>query len=212
VLAGPGLTVVPGGGDPERLAKRLASAAQGADAIISFGMAGALDSGLEIGDWVIGSAVVTSAGPAAGQTRWQCDEQWIAALARHLPHAASGPVYADGTLISEPMQKLAIGKASCALAADMESHIAARAAEQAGLPFAVLRCISDIATHALPPAIAVAMRADGGVALARVFTSILRKPSQVPDMMRTLASFKRAYNSLQYGAQAIGSRLAFDSR
>ena len=95
----------------------------------------------------------------------------------------------------------------------MESHIAARAAAEAGLPFAIVRCISDEAGHALPPAIAVAMRPDGGLALGAILKSIIRNPGQVPDLLRTSCRISTA--PMQPCAQArtaLGPRLAFDFR
>ncbi len=204
VLSGPGLRIIAGGGNAERLAETLARAAKGADGIISFGMAGALDPALRIGDWVIG---VRLSGSFAGK----CDPRWAAALVQRLPGAKLGTCHADGRLIADPLEKAALGQ-SGALAADMESHIAARAAAEAGLPFAIVRCISDEASHALPPAIAVAMRPDGGLALGAVFKSIIRKPGQFPDLLKTSVGFNRAYAALRTGAGQVGPRLAFDLR
>jgi len=204
VLGGSGIKVIPGGGNSERLGGTLAKLATGADGIISFGMAGALDPSLAIGDWVIGERLT-------GSFDAECDERWAAALAQSIPTARLGPIHADGRLIADPAEKYALAMTR-ALAADMESHIAARAAAQAGLPFAVLRCISDTAGHALPPAIGVAMRADGGLALGAIIKSIIKYPAQIPDLMRTFSGFNRAYAALGRGAQATGPRLAFDLR
>ena len=204
MLGAAGLRIIPGGGNAERLAERLAREADGADGIISFGMAGALNPSLKLGDWVIGERL-------SGSFAAVCDPRWAAALAKCLPGARLGACHADGRLIADPAEKRALGEGG-ALAADMESHIAARAAAEAGLPFAIVRCISDEAGHALPPAIAVAMRPDGGLALGAILKSIIRNPSQVPDLLRTSGNFKHAYAALRQGAQQIGPRLAFDLR
>lgn len=198
VLRGLDVVAIPGGGAQERLARELAEAATGADGVISFGMAGALAPALRLGDWVIGSQVAGFA----------CDPAWTARLAQCLPGARIGPVHADGRLIADPAEKARLHAASGALAADMESHIAAEAAATAGLPFAVLRCVSDEAAAALPPAIAVAMKPGGGLALGAVLGSILGRPGQLPHLMRTVAGFNRAYAALKAGAQAAGPRLA----
>lgn len=198
VLRGLEVVTVAGGGAPERLASELNEAVQGADGIISFGMAGALDPALQVGDWVIGERV--------GENR--CDPAWVEALSRRLPGARIGPIHADGRLISEPADKLDLHQASGALAADMESHVVARIAAQAGMPFAVLRCISDEAEAALPPAIALAMKPGGGLALGAVLGSIAREPAQLPRLARTVARFERAYRALKTGARQAGQQLA----
>lgn len=202
VLRGLDVIVVAGGGAPERFAVELADAAQSADGIISVGMAGALDPNLKIGEWVIGERV--------GDIR--CDADWIAALAKRLPQARIGPVHADGRLVSTPLEKLNLYRTSACLAADMESHVAAQEARRAGIPLAVLRCISDEADSSLPPAVAVAMKPGGGLALGAVLGSIIGKPGQLPHLLRTIAGFNRAYRELREGAAAAGSRLAFDLR
>jgi adenosylhomocysteine nucleosidase len=202
VLRGLEVTIVAGGGAPDRLARELAQAAQGAAGIISFGMAGALAPDLRLGDWVIGERVA----------HHPCDSHWSAALARRLPSARTGPIHADGRLIGDVAEKARLNRLSGALAADMESHVAAQVAAKLGLPLAVLRCISDEAASALPPAISVAMKPGGGLALGAVLASIASKPGQFPGLVRTIGGFNRAYRALRAGAAAAGPRLVFDSR
>lgn len=199
MLRGLDVQAIAGGGVSERLAADLVQLAKGADAIISFGMAGALAPELVLGDWVIGTRVGAH----------DCDPRWIAGLSVRLPEARVGPIHADGRLIVDPAEKANLHRASGSLAADMESHVVARVAAEAGLPFAVLRCVSDEAPAALPPAIAVAMKPGGGLALGAVLASIARQPGQLPHLFRTVASFNRAYAALREGAARAGPRLAF---
>jgi nucleoside phosphorylase len=173
-------------------------------AIVSFGMAGALSDELHIGDWVVGSRT-------CGAVEADCNAEWQCALAKVLPNARIGPVYADGRLITDPVEKRTLAERHGALVADMESHFAARAAARAGVPFVVLRCISDEAGHALPPAIAVAMHSTGRLALGNILKSIVRNPSQLPEIATTLSNFNCAYTALKSAAK-ISGRLAFDLR
>lgn len=201
MLGSSGVECLAIGGSAQTLEGQLA----GAVGIVSFGMAGALSPELQIGDWVIGERVT---GAFAGE----CDVRWSAGLARAMPQARLGAVYADGRLIGDPAEKSSLFKEKGALAADMESHSVAEAAARAGVPFAILRCISDEALHALPPAIAVAMRPDGSLALGAILNSILRSPLQLPKIFETLSHFNRAYGALRQGAATIPGRLAFDLR
>lgn len=205
MLRGEGVEVLAGGGAPERLAAELAGMSYRAAGIVSFGMAGALDPALRVGDWLVGDRLT-------GSVESTCDPAWVAALATSLPRARIGTIYCDGRLIADPAEKLALGTRHGALAADMESHVAAEAAMRAGLPFAVLRCISDEAEARLPPAVAVAMRPGGGLALGAVLASIVARPGQVPELVGSLRRFSRAYSALKAGARLVGPRLAFDLR
>ena len=196
--------VLAGGGDGARLAEDLAHRTPQACGIISFGTCGGLVPGLAIGDMVIGERVI-------GATTITCDPAWTQALSRALPQARRGAVFADGTLLATLAQKRAAA-AQGAIIADMESHLAAQSAAMHGLPFAILRCISDTADAALPPAVAVAMRSDGGLALGRILASILRHPGQLPALIRTGQGFSLALAALDLGACAAGRRFSFDKR
>lgn len=194
-LTQPGIVVVPGGGDAVQLRAKLLSAAGGARGIMSFGFAGALDTSLKLGDWVIASQL-------AGAVEATCDPAWTKTLAAQVPCAQTGTFYADGRLISDAQEKRVLGLRGL-LAADMESHIAAQAAAECGLPFAIIRCISDEAAHILPPAIAHAMRPDGGVNGWAMLSSVLREPQQLPALARTIRGFLRAMAALKQGAALI---------
>lgn len=202
---GAGVRVVAGGGAPHDLAAQLADLVGNAAGIISFGMAGALEPSLRLGDWVIGNRL-------SGTYDAECDPAWVAALSRCLPSARIGTCFADGQMISTAQAKRALASRHQALVVDMESHVAARAAAEAGVPFAILRCISDDASADLPPAIAVSMAAGGGLAPGAILTSILKQPGQIPALIRTTAGFARAFATLGPTAKACGPRLAFDQR
>ncbi len=196
----PGLLIIPGGGDGDMLRARLNDAADGASAIISFGFAGALTGDLAIGDWVVADRLV-------GTLEAPCNSEWTAMLTAALPGAQTGCIYADGRLISNATEKQMLGQRHGAIAADMESHIAAAAAAAHDLPFAIIRCISDGARHQLPPAIAVAMRPGGGMNVTAILASLARQPGQIPHLIRTVTGFAKAMASLRHGASRIAAAL-----
>jgi nucleoside phosphorylase len=195
-----GVVVVVGGGDPLALRRRIEAAAQGAAGIMSFGMTGALVDGLAIGDWVVGDRL-------AGAIDLACDPAWTTALLARLPGARPGAFFADGRMIDTVAEKLALGARHGALAVDMESHVAGAIAAERGLPFAILRCVSDGARHLLPHAITVSMRPDGAVDAKAMLRSLVARPRQVADVARTAAGFSRAMAELKQGAARAGPRM-----
>jgi nucleoside phosphorylase len=129
----------------------------GGSAVISFGLCGALDGGLAVGDLVLGEAVTD------GERRYDCDPEWIAALADTFPRARRGLFWADGRMISGVAQKQALFETTGAIAVDMESHLAAKAAADFGVPFAIVRSVSDCALTAIPATAEAAFAPDGSI-------------------------------------------------
>ena len=197
----PGVIVIPGGGDAIGLRARLEQAAAGAAGLISFGMTGALVDGLAIGDWVIGDRL-------SGAIELDCNARWREALAARLPGARVGGFFADGRMIDTVAEKVALGERHDALAVDMESHVAGAVAAERGLPFAIVRCVSDGARHMLPHAITVSMRPDGGLDARAMLRSLARRPGQAADIARTTAGFARAMRELKRGAALLGPGMA----
>ena len=185
-----GVVAVAGGGDGDRLAARLNALHGDIRGVISIGLAGALSPLLKVGDMVIADQVIT------GAEQWDCHESWRVRLTSRLPFAHQGPVFGSDVIIADAETKAGLHQATGALAVDMESQIAARFAAKRNLPLAGLRVISDDATHVLPPAALVAMRPDGGIALGRVLGSVLRRPGQVPALIRTARASNKAFAEL----------------
>ena len=200
IIARPGWRVVAGGGDAERLERDLESAISGVTAMLSCGVAGALDPSLRAGDVIVG----TLCEPATDLRRGTEVIDW---LAQHLPHAHRGTIIGGDTIIASAAEKAALHTKTGAIAVDMESHIAARVASRHGLPFAILRTISDTADHALPPAALVGMKPDGGVALGAVLASLARDPHQLSALIRTGRDAGAAFGSLRRAVRALPTAL-----
>ncbi|MBB5692305.1 phosphorylase family protein [Muricoccus pecuniae] len=194
ILAGPGVTVVAGGGDHARLEAALDRLAPGARGILSIGIAGALAPGLRPGDWVV----------ADNGT----DPGWATRLAALLPGARSGPILGMEAMVAEAAGKAALHRETGALAVDMESHVAARVARRHNLPFAAARAISDAADRSLPPAARVGMRPDGGMDLPAVLRDLARDPRQIPALIRTGWEAERGFRALLRGRDRLGPGLA----
>jgi hopanoid-associated phosphorylase len=162
-----------GGGTPagaETAARQLAL--QGVAGLISFGFAGGLDPALRAGDLVI-PATVRSNGRdyPTTPTRWGA------------PH---GTLLAGEDPAATIAEKRRLFATTGAIAIDLESGAVARVATEYGLPFAVLRAISDPATCPIPPAALTALNPDGTIALLAVLASLARHPGQLPALL-TLA-------------------------
>jgi len=117
-------------------------------------------------------------------------------LASRLPYAHQGSLFGSDVIIENAETKAGLQQTTGALAVDMESQVAARFAASRRLPLAGLRVISDDASHVLPPAALVAMKPDGRIALGRVLWSLLKKPTQLPALVRTARTSNKAFAEL----------------
>lgn len=185
-----GVIVVAGGGNGALLAQKLGALHGDIRGVISIGLGGGLSPHLKAGDVVIADRIIT------GTESWDCHEGWRVRLMSRVPTAIQGQIFGSDIIIHEAATKTGLHDTTGALAVDMESQVAARFAAKRNLPLAALRVISDDAAHVLPPAALVAMKPDGGIAMGRVLGSLLRKPRQIPALVRTARGSNKAFAEL----------------
>jgi hopanoid-associated phosphorylase len=204
LAAGPDAVVIPSGGSPERLRSALERRPPAFRAVLSFGFAGGLDPALSPGDVVVATAIV------AGGKRWPADLGIARAWQRALSAAGQSVTMAEiaglEAPVLDPVDKAACRYSTGAVAADMESHVAAAFAARHGLPFAALRAVCDPAWRALPPLAAGALRPDGRIALRAILRELVQRPGQVAALPRLSADAAAALASLGRCRSALGPR------
>jgi adenosylhomocysteine nucleosidase len=193
--------VIAAGSDNSTLASKIEAAIdRGARAILSFGICGALSPELAVGVVVVGTDVMCQS------ERWRADETWTNTLANTYGAASGSVAGSDVVLLTEEL-KAVLHQQTGAIAADMESHIVARVASGRGVPFTVLRAISDAAHHTLPPAAAFALNKEGRIDYSAVMLSLLDDPSQFGALIRTARDTNRAMNALLRCLERLGPGL-----
>lgn len=197
-----GVVAVAGGGDGDGLKAKLDALHGDIRGVISIGLAGALSPHLKVGEVVIAERIIT------GLESWDCHAGWRNRLASRLPGAHQGPQFGSDVVIDQAATKAELHTLTGALAVDMESQVAARFAARRNLPLAALRVISDDAGHVLPPAALVAMKPDGGLALGRILWSVMKKPAQIPALVRTGRASSKAFRELLRCRDLCGVGLA----
>src|ERR1700691_228633 len=196
IAAGPGMTVICSSSDPQQLRALLTvfdpSTIRG---VISFGVAGGLDPTLRSGDVVVATEVL------AGDTRWLAglalNEELVASVALGRRRVVRGGLAGVEQVIVAQAGKAALRSETGAAAVDMESHIAAAYAAEAGLPFAALRVISDPATRALPALAMAAIKPNGAIDLRKLLRGLARNPTTLRTLVSTGIDFNRALRSLR---------------
>jgi hopanoid-associated phosphorylase len=164
-------------------------------AIISAGICGGLDPSLPRGTIILGTEVV------AGTETIETDAGILQILKPLL--AGAGKPIAVGRLagVATPAltleAKAALRARTGAVAVDMESLIAGRFAMAHGLPFAIVRAVSDAADRDLPPLVLDAVSADGRVNIAAVMAGLIRRPDQLMSLIAAARDSAAAFRSLR---------------
>ena len=194
-----GFPVVIGAGDRDRTKVLVETAAVRTDCLVSFGIAGGLAPELAPGTVIVSGEVVSE------REHWAVDPRYR----RHLTDfartagAVEGPVFGTGSILATRGEKRRAWVLTRALAVDLESEIVARTATALGIPFIVLRTIADTARRNLPPAALIPLGADGKPQLSRVFAAVLRRPSQLAEMIGLAQETRIALSALLGPARAL---------
>jgi hopanoid-associated phosphorylase len=200
----PQVRAVAGGGDSGRLERLLRrEIAESAKAIVSLGIAAGLAPGKRPGTCVVAREI------AHADIRYPTDQAWAERLRTVIPDTELATIAGVDRPLQSPAEKHALYAATGAVAADMESHIAARIAAEHDLPFATLRVIADPAIRAVPPAALAGMGKDGRVNVWAVMASLARDPGQLPAMISLAADTRRAMSELFRCHRLLGPGFGF---
>lgn len=175
--------------------------AEGAEVLVSFGVAGGLDPRLRAGDLLLPNRVEPEEGPSFATDQTLVEGLREAAGKIGLT-AGRGTLFGSDRVIAEVAEKAALHRKSGAEAVDMESLAVAQAAQAAGVPFLVIRAVIDSAGHALPSSVIGSTdeggRSRGGLVAARLCV----RPWQIPDISRLRARLILALETLEGFATA----------
>ncbi len=169
--------------------------ADGVDAIVSWGVAGALVPELKVGDVVVTTDILTPDGHA-------------------IPGAAPPPVkfvqpFADQTLVSAahvvrtPAAKRELHNHSGAALVDMESSAIAQVCRDAGIACLAVRSILDRVEDTLSPALTGLIDAKGGVQLGALTARMVNNPLMVGALLGQGIRYRRALSGLRRAASAL---------
>jgi adenosylhomocysteine nucleosidase len=180
-------------------ARRLAAA--GVGALLSWGMAGALDPVLAPGTLIVPAEVVSPDGVLYATAReWR--ERVSCAIPATQPLCAGRLLTAAEALGSLEAKSLAFRR-TAAVAVDMESSAIAEIAAAARLPFLAVRAIVDGASDPVPRAALTALTpGTDSLHIGRVLAALVRAPGELPALIRLGGSYRSARRALTTVARA----------
>ncbi|MCB8880277.1 hypothetical protein ACELLULO517_08540 [Acidisoma cellulosilytica] len=191
-----GCAVAIGGGMPQgarKMAERLV--ADGATALISFGLAGGLDPALAAGVAVVPCRVLHQ-----GQV-YDCDpalSRVLLTVGQQVDFLLAG----DG-VVGLAADKDRLWRQTGAAAIDLESGAVAEVAAARGLPFAVLRAVCDPASRDLPSAAIEALDEAGRIAPMKMAGILARHPQQILGLIALGRDAARGRRTLIRGAESL---------
>lgn len=173
-------------------AQRLA--ADGAECLVSIGLAGALMPHLQPGDLLLPREVLNRDG-----------ERFVAhPLSQELPRPADGaPLLGSDDLIATSQEKRRLAEAYGASAVDMESHAVAMTARERHLPLYVIRVVADPANQTLPEAANDAVADDGSVDTIKTLRGLAKRPGDLPALIKLGQQSSKAHRILKRDGRAL---------
>lgn len=168
---------------------------RGVDALVSWGIAGALSPELPSGALLVPEEVVDADGTRLALTGLR-------------PFEANKSVTLAGSdqIIATPNAKAVLFASTDAVAVDMETHRIARTAVLHGIACVAIRAVSDPADRALPTGMEHALDAQGRPRILPVLAGLARHPSRLPALL----SAKRDLDCALETLAALGAGLIAD--
>ncbi len=173
---------------------------QGATALVSWGIAAALEPQLSPGSLLIPNSVIAADGRA-----YPVDSGWHHSLCERLANFAvhTGPLAESYTILGTPAQKNALASRTGAIGADMESAALAAVAHAGQVPFVAIRVVSDAADTKVPAWLAHAIDGAGRLSKAAVLKQIALHPAEWGAISRLALGFKAARATLSAVARQV---------
>lgn len=167
--------------------------------IISFGLCGGLAPEPRIGQIFLGDVLITPEGNFYPDYKW--GTRFLAKTGATESHWYSSGQFNEG---DTPDQRIALFKRTGAAVIDDESFHVAKFAKARGIPFQMLRSVSDVANDNVPPAARNALNSDGSTNVMAVLESVLGDLSQIPELIRLGQQYYKSLGTLTSAAIQIG--------
>ncbi|UJP05849.1 MAG: phosphorylase [Nitrosomonas sp.] len=180
----------------------------GASALVSFGVAAALNNALTPGDLVLPEAIIQDGGSLPVDIAWR--NRLAHRLSPHLTVTGGTLAAADVPLTSR-QEKIALGEKTGACAADMETAAVAKVAGEIGIPFIAIRAIVDPLEFSPPDALLSAVHPDGNVDLIRLIALLIKRSVSVKTLIHLGLGMHAARTTLGKVVQVAGITFANDS-
>jgi adenosylhomocysteine nucleosidase len=177
---------------------------EGAERLVSWGCAAALDASFRPGDLVLADTYVD-----ADQVDFELNNKdWIGQVLAGLSKQSrmvirTGKLAESKRIVALGDEKAQIAYDTGAVALDMESIAIAKVARLRGLPFLAVRAVADPSNMDLPQAISYALDDQGEVVLSKLLMFLLFHPTEIPGLVKLGLNFYAAKRTLKLVAKQL---------
>lgn len=180
------------------------------DALISWGVAGAIDKSLSSGDIILANSIINE------DKNYSTTREWLSRVSDHLQSffsISNGDIVSSKEICASPMDKLHLFQKTNAIAVDMESAAIAETASANNLDLLLIRTISDDTDTAIPEAVLKYTNNLGQPRILNFMLCCISNPNQIRNIFALKNGYKKALASLSKIAQVLNDRqfLYFDS-
>ncbi len=168
---------------------------QNVSALVSWGTAGALAENIQSGDLLLVDSIVASDG-----NTYSFDAEWNKHIANELCYTSlnihHGMIVHTQQVLATADDKKRLYGETHALAVDMESLAIAQIANNEKLPCVSIRAIVDEASQCIPEAVLKNTDIFGRPAMFPLFSSVLRNPGLITELIKLGTGMKAATTTL----------------
>ena len=167
----------------------------GAEALLSWGVAGALNSELHSGDLLVVERIQSDTDSFDCSKDWQ--ERLLVELSLGSVSVFSATLYSTDNICATPSDKLQLYEKTRADAVDMESAAIAELATRMEMEFIAVRAVADESVTSIPKAVVKHTDMLGQPKPLSFVLSCLLQPGQIVALILLARAYKKAINTLQ---------------
>jgi adenosylhomocysteine nucleosidase len=177
----------------------------GATALLSWGSAGGLAPKLFPGNLILPKTVI-----ASDQSLYHVETSWHQRLCNRLKGYVdfhTEPLVESATVICTPAEKAVLFLQTGAIGVDMESGAVATVAQEARVPFMVVRAIADSADTTIPDSSLISVDEFGRLSCLKLIQGLAGHPGELFTLVRIARNYRAAQRTLAIVARLTGYNL-----